>query len=303
MRPGLVDAASDAALNLLGQVLPGLGHGLVAKGDEEEMINRDRGAWKAHPQGLPERGRRVDRDDLHSGAPSQRAGEEPVSDALVVPAIDDTQYLPGVQVNDGCHPRLMPNPRARSGVAEEPHGPEPVFIDTQHPRAELIHVGQGGQVGLVQRGPHRPPRDPERGRHLRDGMAGPDDRVNDLVPVPAGGPRPAGDLGGGFKEREPRTGRRLAVPAVLGPEDLHGPGNRDIPDPLETLLLPPRCHDTAGGAARGLVGFDNDPAPAIGQHAGRDDAVVGQVEDAGGSVRRHPGRLIQGSWSCPWLNA
>jgi hypothetical protein len=31
--------------------------------------------------------------------------------------------------------------------------------------------------------------------------------------------------------------------------------------------------------------------------------VVGQVEDAGGSLAHRPGRLIQGSWSCPWLNA
>ena len=34
-----------------------------------------------------------------------------------------------------------------------------------------------------------------------------------------------------------------------------------------------------------------------------DDAVVGQVEDAGGSVERHNDRLSEGSSSCSWLNA
>jgi hypothetical protein len=36
-----------------------------------------------------------------------------------------------------------------------------------------------------------------------------------------------------------------------------------------------RRDDTAAGAARWLLCFHNDPAPAIVQHSGGDDAVVG----------------------------
>ena len=73
--------------------------------------------------------------------------------------------------------------------------------------------------------------------------------------------------------------------------------------PLEAAFLPPRRDDTAARAARWLVGFDDDLAPAIGEHGGGDDAVVGQVEEDGGSVGCDPGRLVQGSWSCSRLNA
>jgi hypothetical protein len=55
-------------------------------------------------------------------------------------------------------------------------------------------------------------------------------------------------------------------------------------DPLEAPFLPPRRDNTAARAARWLVAFNDDLAPAISQHRGEDDAVVGQVEDAGGSV-------------------
>ena len=114
MGPGLVDAAAAAALDLLGEVLPGLGHRLVGQGDQMEVIDRDSGAGKPHPQRFPERGRGVDRDDLHAQPPLKRAGEEPVADALVVPAVDHAQDLPGVQIHDGGHPRLMPDPRCWS---------------------------------------------------------------------------------------------------------------------------------------------------------------------------------------------
>ncbi len=85
--------------------------------------------------------------------------------------------------------------------------------------------------------------------------------------------------------------------------NLHGAGDRNVPDPLEAPFLPLRRDNTAAGTARWLVNFDDDLAAPIGQHAGGDDAVVGQVEDAGGSVERHNGRLSQGSWSWSWLNA
>lgn len=110
VRPGLVDPAAATAVDLLREVLPRLGHGLFGRGDQMEMINCHGGAWKPHPQRFPERGRRVDRNDLHAQAPGQRAGEEPVTDALVVPAVDYAQDLPGLEVNVSCHPRFMPDP-------------------------------------------------------------------------------------------------------------------------------------------------------------------------------------------------
>ena len=39
MGPGFVDTAAAAALDLLGQVLPGLSHGLVGQGNQKEVIN------------------------------------------------------------------------------------------------------------------------------------------------------------------------------------------------------------------------------------------------------------------------
>ena len=130
--------------------------------------------------------------------------------------------------------------------------------------------------------------------------ARPDDGVNDVVPEPAGGADTAPDLGGGFEERELRAGQLLVVPAVLGPQDLHGAGDQDVADPLESTFLPPRRDDTAARAARRLVSFDNDLAPAVLQDGGRDDGVVEQVEDAGGSVRRRP-RWAQSRLVVPFL--
>lgn len=75
-----------------------------------EVIDRDSGAGQPHPQRFSERGRRVDRDDLHTEAQLGRAGEEPAADAPVVPSVDHTQDMAGVQVHDGRHPRLVPDP-------------------------------------------------------------------------------------------------------------------------------------------------------------------------------------------------
>jgi hypothetical protein len=80
------------------------------------------------------------------------------------------------------------------------------------------------------------------------------------------------------------------VPAVLGPEDFHSAGDRDVPDPLEAAFLPPCRDDTATRAAGWLVRLNNDPATAVSKDTCGNDTVVGQVKDAGGSVRRRPGR-------------
>jgi hypothetical protein len=71
VRPGLVHGPAAAAPDLRGEVLACLGQGLVGQGDQVEMIDRDRGAGQPHPQCFPERGRRVDGDDLHAQAPGQ----------------------------------------------------------------------------------------------------------------------------------------------------------------------------------------------------------------------------------------
>ena len=92
------------------------------------------------------------------------------------------------------------------------------------------------------------------------------------------------------------AGSRLhTAPAVLGLEDLHSAGHGNFPDPLEAPFLPPRRDEIAAGACRWQAGFDNDLAPTILQDGGGNDAVVGQLESAGSSVGRHPGRLSQGS--------
>jgi hypothetical protein len=111
VRPRLVDGSAAAALDLLGEVLPGLGHRLVGQRDQVEVINRDRGARKPHPQRLPERSRRIDGHDLHSQPPVQGPGEEPVPDTLMVPAVNHAKDLARIEVHNGCHPWLEPRPR------------------------------------------------------------------------------------------------------------------------------------------------------------------------------------------------
>jgi hypothetical protein len=179
--PGLVDGPAAAALDLLGEVLPGLGHGLVGQRDQVKVINRDRRAGKPHPQRLSERRRRVDRHDLHRQPPLQGPGEQPVPDTLVVAAVNHAQDLTGVQVNDGCHPRLEACPRLRCGVLEVAHRPETVLINAQHPRAELVHVRQLEQTCFGHRGPDHPPGHSEARGGLRHGPAGADDSIHELV--------------------------------------------------------------------------------------------------------------------------
>jgi hypothetical protein len=80
----------------------------------------------------------------------------------------------------------------------------------------------------------------------------------------------------------------FSVPAVLGPQHLHRPGDRNIPQSLKTALFAPGRDDAAAWTARWLVGFDDD-LPAAGSDGGGDDVVVGQVEEEGGSVGWEPG--------------
>ena len=79
VRPSLIDGPDASALDLLGEVLPGLGHGLVGQRDQVEMIDRDSGAGTPHPHRFAERRRGVDRDDLHRQPPFQRPGEQPAT--------------------------------------------------------------------------------------------------------------------------------------------------------------------------------------------------------------------------------
>jgi hypothetical protein len=89
------------------------------------------------------------------------------------------------------------------------------------------------------------------------------------------------------------------------------PGSQDRyctlcpPAPNHTTDGPPKqriFNDTAARAARWLVGFDDD-LPSASSDGDGNDAVVGQVEEDGGSVGCDPDRLVQGSWSCSRLNA
>jgi hypothetical protein len=96
------------------------------------------------------------------------------------------------------------------------------------------------------------------GGGLGHGPARADERVDDEVTEAYRGPGTVGNMGGGFEEREPAAAHFVAEPTVPGPEDLHGAGDRDVPDRLEAPFLPPRCDDTARRAARRLAGLDDD---------------------------------------------
>lgn len=99
------------------------------------------------------------------------------------------------------------------------------------------------------------------------------------------------------KNRRPRAGRLPAVPAVFGPEDLHGAGDVKVADPMDEPFLPSRCDDTSW-AARWLVGLDNDVAPVVVQDGSGDIAVVGQVEKPVAAPGGDPSSLSQDSRSC-----
>ena len=131
---------------------------------------------------------------------------------------------------------------------------------------------------------------------------GTDDRVHDLVPELSGGPGTARDLRGGFKEREPWAGPFLAMPAWTRAHP------RRRPQGCSRIHWKRRSFRGAAttqqlGWPGGCSVFNDDLASAVLRRGGGHDAVVGQVEEAGGSVERHNRRLSQDSWSCSGLNA
>ncbi len=99
-----------------------------------------------------------------------------------------------------------------------------------------------------------------------------------------------------FRERLPGAQRFVAEPPALCPDQFHRAGDRDIANPLETALLPPKGHNTTARAARRIHGFDCDSALPEGQRYSAQDPVSGQVEDHGGSVNSRRSSLRQGSW-------
>ena len=114
-----------------------------------EVIDRDRGTGQPHPQRFAECCGGIDRHYLHGQTPCQRPGEEPVPDALVVPAVHYAQDLAGVQIHDRGHPGFTSCPGLRDRVLKIAYGPEPVLIDAEHPRAERVYVGQPEQGSFI----------------------------------------------------------------------------------------------------------------------------------------------------------
>lgn len=237
------------------------------------VIDCNGGAWERHPQRLPERRGRVDRHDWNGQPLFQRSGKQPVPDALVVPAVHDSQALAGVQVHDGCHPGLEPCPRLTRWVLRVAHGPEPVLINAQHPWAERVYVGQPVQAGFITaaRTIHQDTPKPAvvsytaRPEWTTASTSWSRSRLVELARHET--------WGCGFKEGQPVARRFLA-------------------QPLHTLFLPAGGDDPAARATQWLIGFDDD-LPATGTDGGRNDTVVGQVEEDGGSVGCHPGTLVQ----------
>ena len=71
---GRSDAAPAALLLLAADTLAALGEGVVGELDQVERVDADRGPGQVLTQGLPERRRRIDRDDIDLLAPVQAAG-------------------------------------------------------------------------------------------------------------------------------------------------------------------------------------------------------------------------------------
>lgn len=103
---------AGAALDLLGEVLSGLGHPLVGQGEQVEVIDGDTGAGTPTPQCSAGCCGRVDRDDPHGQAPIE-GGRTASPDTLVVRPVTDAQDLSSVHIQDGCLPWFEPGPRPR----------------------------------------------------------------------------------------------------------------------------------------------------------------------------------------------
>lgn len=238
-----------------------------------------------------ERRRRVDGNDLHPQAPLKRTGEQPLPDTLTVTAVQDPQDLSGVQIDDGGHPGFVAFPGLGSRVAEEPHGPVAVFIDTEHPRCQGVNVRQRQRRG-TQSPLDQPPRDPERRGGLGGGPAGSDHGGHQCLTESAGGPCPARDLGCFLGEGLARAQVLVAEESPLGPDNFDRTGDRDVTQ----ALWPAGMHSTADHAAQWTAGLggghDADPPLTEGKDLGIGDAVVGQVENGGGSIGARGSRAL-----------
>ncbi|MCU1566819.1 MAG: hypothetical protein JWQ56_1756 [Pseudarthrobacter sp.] len=281
-------------MDLLGEPLPDLGEHVVAELDQVKRVDRDRGAWKPHPQGLAERRRGVDGDDLHTQAPLKRPGEEPVSDAFTVAAVHDSQDLSGVQIDDGGHPGFVAFPSLGDWVAEEPHRPVAVLTNAEHPRCQGINIRQRQRCG-IQSPLHQPPGDTERGGSLRRRPAGSNHGGYQGVPEPAGGPCPARNLGCFLGECPARAQVLIAEESSLGPHHFDRPGDRNVTQALGPAGMHAGADHPARRAAGLGSGSDVDPSLTECKNLGTGDAVVGQVEDGGGSIGARGSRLDQGS--------
>lgn len=96
----------------MGEILPGLGHGLACQRGQLEVIGRDSGTGWPHLVSFAgsDKGCRY---DLHGQTPLKGPGEQRVADAPVVPAAHQAQDLATVQVLTGRHPPSEASSRLR----------------------------------------------------------------------------------------------------------------------------------------------------------------------------------------------
>lgn len=108
------------------------------------------------------------------------------------------------------------------------------------------------------------------------GTAGIDDRVRDVGPEMGGGAGTTLTRGRWIQKRQLRAYGFLALAAVFGPEDFHGAGDGECPDPLEAAFPPPGLDETDGRRAAGwLVRFDADPENAVYEYGRGSDTAFG----------------------------
>lgn len=188
------------------------------------------------------------------------------------------------------------------GVAEEPHGPEAVLINAQHPWAELIpsgRVSRQASFSAARTAHHETPNATAVSDTARPGWITASTTWSRSRPV----------------ERACRGTRLVASKNESRGQAGSWQYHRYLDQRTSTAPA------TGMSLTRWMpLSFRRDAtAPQVGQPDGwsvsimircrpsastrGDDAVLGQTEDDSGSVRRHTGRLSQGSWCCPWLNA
>src|SRR5699024_7985399 len=97
--PGRVVLPAPTTTMSAGETLTDGGDHVVSELDEVELVDRDRNAGQVGPQCFAERGRGIDGDDLDPLPPELGALGEPVADGGGVPAVDDTEDLPGGEVD------------------------------------------------------------------------------------------------------------------------------------------------------------------------------------------------------------